>query len=82
MKAQEDLIGAKELLEVMCELNCEKEGWETCIDLNNGGVKEEVSFVELGKVWQAPFYEIAINISQINEEDEEDKGQFVLCFSL
>uniref|UniRef100_A0A7C9APA3 Site-specific DNA-methyltransferase (Adenine-specific) n=2 Tax=Opuntia streptacantha TaxID=393608 RepID=A0A7C9APA3_OPUST len=74
VKAQEDLIGAKELLEVMCELNCEKEGWETCIDLNNGGVKEEVSFVELGKVWQAPFYEIAINISQINEEDEEDKA--------
>lgn len=57
----------------MCELNCEKKGWEPCID-SNSGVTEEVSFVELGKVWQAPLYEITIDISQINEEDEENKA--------
>ncbi|KMT04713.1 hypothetical protein BVRB_7g168950 isoform A [Beta vulgaris subsp. vulgaris] len=68
VKAHEELLKVKELLDVMCELQCEDEGWERCVDLDCGGIKEEeVSFFELGKVWQAPLYEIALDFAQANK---------------
>ncbi|KAL9228464.1 hypothetical protein vseg_004045 [Gypsophila vaccaria] len=73
VKAHEELLRAKELLDVMCELNCEPEGWERCVDLNSGEMKEEFSLVELGKVWQAPLYEIALCFRQDCEESEEKR---------
>ncbi|KAH9626724.1 hypothetical protein KSS87_010663, partial [Heliosperma pusillum] len=73
VKAHEELLLAKEVLDVMCELNCEPEGWQRCIDLNSKEMKEEVSLVELGKVWQAQFYEIALRFSGANKEIEEDE---------
>ncbi|XP_074303595.1 methyltransferase-like protein 2 [Silene latifolia] len=72
VKAHEELLLAKEVLDVICELNCEPEGWQRCIDLNSEEVKEELSLVELGKVWQAQFYEIALRFNEASKEIEED----------
>lgn len=75
VKAHEELLRAKELLDVICELNCEIKGWECCYGgTNEDGEEEEVSFIELGKVWQAPLYEIALDFAQANEQVQENGG--------
>uniref|UniRef100_A0A803KQT1 Methyltransferase-like protein 2 n=1 Tax=Chenopodium quinoa TaxID=63459 RepID=A0A803KQT1_CHEQI len=76
VKAHEELLRAKELLDVICELNCEIDGWERCVDLNSGGINEEdeISFIELGKVWQAPLYEIALDYTQASKQVQVNGG--------
>lgn len=77
MKAHEELLRDKELLDVIRELNCESEGFRRCcVELSHGGIKEEeqVSFIELGKVWQAPFYEIALDFTQCANDFKGNKG--------
>ncbi|KAL2932976.1 Methyltransferase-like protein 2 [Bienertia sinuspersici] len=65
VKAHEELLSHKELLDVISELS-------------SGGTKvdkeeeDEVSFIELGKVWQAPFYEIALCFNQDNKQNLEN----------
>lgn len=74
MKAHEEFLEAKKLLNVICELNCEIEGWECCAELNGGIKEEEVSFIELGKVWQAPLYDIALDFTQANKHVRKNGG--------
>ncbi|KNA12620.1 hypothetical protein SOVF_123990 [Spinacia oleracea] len=74
VKAHEEFLEAKKLLNVICELNCEIEGWECCAELNGGIKEEEVSFIELGKVWQAPLYDIALDFTQANKHVRKNGG--------
>ncbi|XP_057535698.1 methyltransferase-like protein 2 isoform X1 [Amaranthus tricolor] len=76
VNAHEELVRDKELLDVICELKNENEGWERCVEYNCGEVKEweEFSLIELGKVWQAPFYEITLHFTKDNEEVRANGG--------
>lgn len=59
LKAHEALLGAGELLEVLKNLRGDAER-------NDGesisAADDEIDFVELGSVWQAPFYEIVLKV--------------------
>ncbi|KAJ0031819.1 hypothetical protein Pint_13835 [Pistacia integerrima] len=59
LKAHEALLGATGLLMIMGKLRTEICSSSEC------GVEQ--SFVELGRVWQAPMYEITFNFNQGNE---------------
>lgn len=59
LKAHEALLGATDLLMIMGKIRCELCSSSEC------GVEQ--SFVELGRVWQAPMYEITFNFNQGNE---------------
>ncbi|CAN0922093.1 Methyltransferase-like protein 2 [Linum grandiflorum] len=60
MKAHECLVGASDLLAVLRSLSCDSlltvERRESTVAGN------EPSFLELGKVWQAPLYEITLKV--------------------
>lgn len=56
LKAHEALLGASELRGVLKNLRGDGDGEETCGELR------ELDFVELGSVWQAPFYEIELKV--------------------
>ncbi|CAN0922089.1 Methyltransferase-like protein 2 [Linum grandiflorum] len=62
MKAHECLVGASDLLAVLRSLSCDSlltvERRESTVAGN------EPSFLELGKVWQAPLYEITLKADQ------------------
>jgi hypothetical protein len=44
--------------------------------------EQEVDFVELGKLWQAPLYEITFSQSSERSSDEEEQGQGLRSFTL
>ncbi|XP_057785828.1 methyltransferase-like protein 2 isoform X4 [Salvia miltiorrhiza] len=58
LKAHEALLGASELLGVLRNLRSDGQG--NCGELTFA--ERELDFVELGSVWQAPFYEIVLKI--------------------
>ncbi|KAL6521964.1 hypothetical protein OROMI_031841 [Orobanche minor] len=58
LKAHEALLGASQLLETLRDLRSEG---EKC---NGEPISQEVDFVELGSVWQAPFYEIMLTVHE------------------
>lgn len=53
LKAHEDLLGNKDILETLKNLRGDEAVEEASV---------EQSFVELGTVWQAPMYEITLNL--------------------
>ncbi|XP_019153077.1 PREDICTED: methyltransferase-like protein 2 isoform X2 [Ipomoea nil] len=62
LKAHEALLGATELLKVVRNLRCEE-----CTDEERRELSQqscELSFVDLGSVWQAPLYEIVLNYQE------------------
>ncbi|CAL1396271.1 unnamed protein product [Linum trigynum] len=76
LKAHKCLIGAAELLGVLRSLSWDSSSTAERRELTAGGT--EPSFLELGKVWQAPLYEITLNVprtcgSNENEGDNVDQ---------
>ncbi|XP_031118867.1 methyltransferase-like protein 2 isoform X2 [Ipomoea triloba] len=62
LKAHGALLGATELLKVVRNLRCEE-----CTDEERRELSQqscELSFVDLGSVWQAPLYEIVLNYQE------------------
>lgn len=59
LKAHEALLAATDLLTVMGELNRDY--------VSSTGYGIEQSFIELGRVWQAPLYEITLKFNQCNK---------------
>ncbi|XAR61798.1 mRNA (2'-O-methyladenosine-N(6)-)-methyltransferase [Bertholletia excelsa] len=68
LKAHEALLGAADLLEVVRNLR-----GDACFSEDRGDSLPRAgqSFVELGSVWQAPFYEIILNFPQSREPTED-----------
>ncbi|GMH30488.1 hypothetical protein Nepgr_032331 [Nepenthes gracilis] len=69
VKAHEALLEASDLLDVMRDLRTGSGEWE-CRDLNSRGAKSR--FIELGKIWQAPLYEITLKFSKADKETENE----------
>lgn len=67
VKAHECLLGATDLLAYLSNLrgnDCSNEGYREPL------LGAEQSFIELGSVWQAPLYEISLNINHQNEGED------------
>ncbi|CAI0558780.1 unnamed protein product [Linum tenue] len=70
LKAHECLIGASELLGILRSLSCDS---SSMAERRKPTVVEtEPSFVELGKVWQAPLYEIALKFPRSCRSNENE----------
>ncbi|CAL1410994.1 unnamed protein product [Linum trigynum] len=70
LKAHECLIGASELLGILRSLSCDS---SSMAERRKPAVVEtESSFVELGKVWQAPLYEIALKFPRSCRSNENE----------
>ncbi|KAE8100551.1 hypothetical protein FH972_018438 [Carpinus fangiana] len=63
LKAHECLLRATDLLEVMSNLRRDFDSLRECGDLSLPDVPQQ-SFIELGRVWQTPLYEITLNFHQ------------------
>lgn len=74
LKAHECLLRATDLLEVMSNLRRDFDSSRECGDSSLPGVPQQ-SFVELGRVWQTPLYEITLNFHQ-HEKPNTDGGRF------
>ncbi|GAB4835874.1 hypothetical protein Ancab_000792 [Ancistrocladus abbreviatus] len=76
VKAHQALLEDSDVLEVIRNdlrtENCESE----CRRLNATGASAECSFIELGKIWQAPFYEIKLQFDKT--QDSATEGDSVL----
>ncbi|CAN0922094.1 Methyltransferase-like protein 2 [Linum grandiflorum] len=76
MKAHECLVGASDLLAVLRSLSCDSlltvERRESTVAGN------EPSFLELGKVWQAPLYEITLKVPDEDGEQTDTSSGFNL----
>lgn len=68
LKAHESLVRASELLEVVSNLKGN-------LGPSTSSPGAEQSLVELGRVWQAPLYEITLNFHP-NDNAREDGGWF------
>ncbi|GLU04396.1 hypothetical protein SLE2022_215460 [Rubroshorea leprosula] len=65
LKAHESLLGAADLLSILSKLrSCSCSSMESS---DESCSVVEHSFVELGKLWQAPLYEITLNFNQHND---------------
>lgn len=73
LRAHEAFLGASELLGVL--RNLRGDGEENCGDLTSP--ERELDFVELGSVWQAPFYEIVLKVGD-DGDAVENAGQGLL----
>lgn len=60
LKAHESLLAATQLLQNLSNLRNEKE----CLGELISKETTELNFVELGSVWQAPLYEICLNVQE------------------
>ncbi|CAN1126859.1 Methyltransferase-like protein 2 [Linum perenne] len=73
MKAHQCVVGASDLLAVLRSLSCDSS--LTVERRESTVVENELSFLELGKVWQAPLYEITFKFPPQPSGPEEDGGQ-------
>lgn len=71
LKAHKSLLRSTELLEVVSNLRDD-------FDNSASSPGTTQSLVELGRVWQAPLYEITLN-SQSHDNASQDGGRF--CYS-
>ena len=60
LKAHGSLLKYSRILNVMSNLRYDHSCSTECGELSSTGVQH--SFIELGKVWQAPLYEITLNL--------------------
>ncbi|KAG8389971.1 hypothetical protein BUALT_Bualt01G0034900 [Buddleja alternifolia] len=65
LKAHEELLGASELLEIL--RNLRRNDGEEFDGESISKESEELDFVELGSVWQAPLYEIVLKVVEDGE---------------
>ncbi|CAN1126854.1 Methyltransferase-like protein 2 [Linum perenne] len=72
MKAHQCVVGASDLLAVLRSLSCDSS--LTVERRESTVVENELSFLELGKVWQAPLYEITFKFPPQPSGPEEDGG--------
>uniref|UniRef100_A0A2N9H4F4 Methyltransferase-like protein 2 n=1 Tax=Fagus sylvatica TaxID=28930 RepID=A0A2N9H4F4_FAGSY len=79
VKAHECLTRATDLLEVVSNLRSDFDSSRECRDSLSPGVPEQ-SFVELGRVWQAPLYEITLNFNE-NVKLNADGGSPIMQYS-
>lgn len=79
LKAHECLLRATGLLEVISNLRSDSASLQECGGSVSPSVTQQ-SFVELGKDWHAPLYEIILNLHQY-EELNVDKGGFLIMKS-
>ncbi|CAI0425488.1 unnamed protein product [Linum tenue] len=70
LKAHECLIGAAELLGVLRSLSWDSSSTAERREVTVGGT--EPSFLELGKVWQAPLYEITLKFPRTCASNENE----------
>ncbi|XP_057975520.1 methyltransferase-like protein 2 [Malania oleifera] len=77
VRAHESLLGASELVLAMHSFRSDGCFPTECEELASPGVRQ--SFVELGKVWQAPFYEITLNICHHSEPTDDGGSPSVQC---
>lgn len=75
LKAHETLLGATELLGALRSLRGAECTEEECRDSLMKRDGSELNFVQLGSVWQAPFYEISLNFDQ-EKNISQDGGMF------
>lgn len=79
VKAHESLLRATDLLEVMSNLRGGLDSSPSkCGGLSSPRVQQ--SFVELGRVWQAPLYEITLKFHTTIKQNE-DGGWFCVARS-
>ncbi|XP_062158239.1 methyltransferase-like protein 2 isoform X3 [Alnus glutinosa] len=78
LKAHECLLRATDLLEVMSNLRRDFDSSRECGDSSLPGVPQQ-SFVELGRVWQTPFYEITLNFHQ-HAKPNIDEGSPIMQY--
>ncbi|KAK4387579.1 Methyltransferase-like protein 2 [Sesamum angolense] len=71
LKAHEALLGASQVLETLRNLrdDGEERGGDSVLREN------ELDFVELGSVWQAPFYEIVLKVNEDEAAAENAGGE-------
>lgn len=79
LKAHGCLMRETDLLEVISNLRSDFDSSRGCGDSVSPGVLEQ-SFVELGRVWQAPLYEITLNFDQC-EKPNADGGSPIMQYS-
>ncbi|CAN4093806.1 unnamed protein product [Withania somnifera] len=86
LKAHEALLAATHLLKVLRNLRDDGYAVEECKELSKGSSEElskessELSFMELGGVWQAPLYEIVLNYYQ--DDKTSKNGGSLLAHSI
>lgn len=73
LKAHEALLGASELLKILRNLRGDEE--EHCGESTSA--EHALNFVDLGSVWQAPFYEIVLKFGD-DGDAVENGGQCLL----
>lgn len=76
MKAHEYLLGANELLSVMPSLRSSEDASAE----NNEPTQPQQSFIELGRLWQAPMFEITLNFPRSKERTSDEGFCCSLCF--
>ncbi|XP_039044062.1 methyltransferase-like protein 2 isoform X2 [Hibiscus syriacus] len=69
LKAHESLLGAADFPAIMSKI---RSVFCSSAELSGG---EEHSFIELGKVWQAPLYDITLDFKSSLLENETDNGE-------
>lgn len=69
LKAHESLLGANELLLVMPSLRSSEDALEGNVE----SPQPQHSFIELGRLWQAPMFEITLNFP-LSEKRTSDEG--------
>lgn len=81
LKACESLRRATDLLEVISKLRDGSDSGSSSSKSRGSGSSSstvEHSFIELGRVWQAPLYEITLKFHPSNDRNEA--GGRLLCF--
>lgn len=78
LKAHESLLRASNLLEIMGNLRDGSGSSPSKCRVSSSAASER-SFVELGRVWQAPLYEITLKLHPTSEANE-DRGWLLVYF--
>ncbi|GAB2220602.1 hypothetical protein Droror1_Dr00008263 [Drosera rotundifolia] len=77
LRAYEALLSAGKLLQVMRGL---RSGSSRCLQMCNTSREAGYSFIDFGKIWQAPFYEITLKF-RASDEGNRDEDLLLTCLS-
>lgn len=76
LKAHESLLGSADFPAIMSKTRS-----DFCSSTELSGGDEEHSFVELGRVWQAPLYDITLDFKFSRLKSEIDSGGLLTLFT-